>query len=166
VLGDHGSSDHHPAGPPHGATEAGEAYSGYAGAEADTCRPALGGSSSRGAAGRRRGPELEEYGGGRIVDITHAYMPGKLPYAPAPTVGALVRLKASMEEGSDYNLSELRMECDMGTHVDAPGHMNEAHFAAGLDVDTLDLDVLNGARSLPFLVTFLSKDFAARLHLN
>jgi hypothetical protein len=28
--------------------------------------------------------------------------------------------------------------------VDAPGHINQAHFAAGLDVDTLDLHVLNG----------------------
>ena len=46
-------------------TAAGDAHPGYAGAEADTCGPALGGSSSGGAAGRRHGPELEEYGGGR-----------------------------------------------------------------------------------------------------
>jgi kynurenine formamidase len=39
------------------------------------------------------------------------------------------------------------MECHAGTHVDAPGHINQAHFAAGLDVDTLDLDVLNGTRT-------------------
>jgi len=49
-----------------------------------------------------------------------------------------------MENGSEYNLSELHMECHTGTHVDAPGHFNQAHFAAGLDVDTLDLEVLNG----------------------
>ncbi|KAF7084221.1 hypothetical protein CFC21_087895 [Triticum aestivum] len=109
---------------------------GYAGAEADACGPAAGG-----AAGRRHGPGLEEYGGGRIVDITHAYRPGMPPDA---TAGPLVRLKESMENGSDYNLSELRMHCHMGTHVDAPGHMNKAHFAAGLDVDTLDLGVLDG----------------------
>jgi kynurenine formamidase len=36
------------------------------------------------------------------------------------------------------------MECHTGTHLDAPGHFNQAHFAAGLDVDTLDLEVLNG----------------------
>ncbi|VAI56820.1 unnamed protein product [Triticum turgidum subsp. durum] len=108
---------------------------GYAGAEADACGPAAGG-----AAGRRHGPGLEEYGGGRIVDITHAYRPGMPPDA---TAGPLVRLKESMENGSDYNLSELRMHCHMGTHVDAPGHMNKAHFAAGLDVDTLDLGVLD-----------------------
>ncbi|EMS68632.1 hypothetical protein TRIUR3_24157 [Triticum urartu] len=65
-------------------------------------------------------------------------------YAPGATVGPIVRLKESMENGSDYNLSELSMECHIGTHVDAPGHFNQAHFAAGLDVDTLDLEVLNG----------------------
>uniref|UniRef100_A0A8R7QQA9 Kynurenine formamidase n=1 Tax=Triticum urartu TaxID=4572 RepID=A0A8R7QQA9_TRIUA len=62
---------------------------------------------------------------------------------PDAAAGPLVRLKESMENGSDYNLSELRMPCHMGTHVDAPGHMIQAHFAAGLDVDTLDLEVLN-----------------------
>uniref|UniRef100_A0A453NPL4 Cyclase n=6 Tax=Triticinae TaxID=1648030 RepID=A0A453NPL4_AEGTS len=128
------------------ATAAGDAHPGYAGAEADTCEPAPGGAPpyGGGAAGRRHGPALEEYGGGHIVDITHAYRPSMPAFAPGATVGPLVRLKASMEDGSEYNLSELRMECHMGTHVDAPGHMNQAHFAAGLDVDTLDLDVLNG----------------------
>ncbi|XP_051194890.1 cyclase-like protein 1 isoform X1 [Lolium perenne] len=110
------------------ATAAGNAHPGYTGADAGTCGPA------------RHGPGLEEYGGGRIVDITHAYR----PVMPGATVQPLLRLKESMEEGSDYNLSDLRMECHTGTHVDAPGHMNQAHFAAGLDVDTLDLDVLNG----------------------
>ena len=107
---------------------------------------AHGGPAAGGAAGRRHGPALEEYGGGRIVDITHAYRPSMPAFAPGATVGPLVRLKASMEDGSEYNLSELRMECHMGTHVDAPGHMNQAHFAAGLDVDTLDLGVLDGER--------------------
>ncbi|KAF7078771.1 hypothetical protein CFC21_083151 [Triticum aestivum] len=97
---------------------------------------AHGGPAAGGAAGRRHAPGLEEYGGGRIVDITH------VPSDAA--AGPLVRLKESMENGSDYNLSELRMPCHMGTHVDAPGHMIQAHFAACLDVDTLDLEVLNG----------------------
>ncbi|KAM3227851.1 hypothetical protein ACQJBY_059540 [Aegilops geniculata] len=129
------------------ATAAGDAHPGYAGTETDTCGPALdlgGSSSSAGAAGRRYGPGLEEYGGGRIVDITHAFRPGMPAHAPGATVGPIVRLKESMENGSHYNLSELSMECHIGTHVDAPGHFNQAHFAAGLDVDTLDLEVLNG----------------------
>ncbi|XP_037446784.1 cyclase-like protein 1 isoform X1 [Triticum dicoccoides] len=97
---------------------------------------AHGGPAAGGTAGRRHAPGLEEYGGGRIVDIAHV--------PPDAAAGPLVRLKESMENGSDYNLSELRMPCHMGTHVDAPGHMIQAHFAAGLDVDTLDLEVLNG----------------------
>jgi hypothetical protein len=30
------------------------------------------------------------------------------------------------------------------THVDAPGHYHDHYFDAGFDVDTLDLEVLNG----------------------
>ena len=91
---------------------------------------------------------LEERGGrGRIIDITHAYVPDLPAFATGAVTGPVVRLKESMADGSEYNLSELRMECHAGTHVDAPGHINQAHFAAGLDVDTLDLDVLNGTRT-------------------
>ena len=90
---------------------------------------------------------LEERGPGRIIDITHAYVPDLPAFATGAVTGPVVRLKESMADGSEYNLSELRMECHAGTHVDAPGHINQAHFAAGLDVDTLDLDVLNGTRT-------------------
>lgn len=31
------------------------------------------------------------------------------------------------------------------TRRTSTGHINQAHFTAGLDVDTLDLDILNGA---------------------
>jgi kynurenine formamidase len=72
-------------------------------------------------------------------------VPDMPAFAPGAAAGPLVRLKVSMANGSEYNLSELRMECHTGTHVDAPGHINQRHFAAGRDVDTLDLDVLNGA---------------------
>ncbi|KAJ1278254.1 hypothetical protein BS78_04G065500 [Paspalum vaginatum] len=120
------------------ASSAGEAaaHPGYS-ADEGTC--------TVGAPAARR-LELEGRGGttGRIIDITHAYVPDLPAFAPGAATGPLVRLKASMEDGSEYNLSELRMECHMGTHVDAPGHINQAHFAAGLDVDTLDLHVLNG----------------------
>ncbi|KAG8070079.1 hypothetical protein GUJ93_ZPchr0006g41026 [Zizania palustris] len=111
--------------------EASEAHPGYAGT--DTCE---------GPAEVRMG--IEEYGGGRIVDITHAYQPDLPAFASGEVTGPVVRLKESMANGSLYNLSELRMECHRGTHVDAPGHINQDHFAAGLDVDTLDLEVLNG----------------------
>jgi hypothetical protein len=85
-----------------------------------------------------RGPDR------RIIDITHAVVPDLPAFATGAVAGPMLRLRESMADGSEYNLSELRMECHTGTHVDAPGHINQAHFAAGLDVDTLDLHVLNG----------------------
>lgn len=114
---------------------AGDAHPGYS--DEGTCT-----MDSAGAEVRR----LEERGGSgrRIIDITHAYVPDLPAFANGAVTGPVVRLKESMAEGSEYNLSELRMECHAGTHVDAPGHINQAHFAAGLDVDTLDLEVLNG----------------------
>ncbi|KAF0888303.1 hypothetical protein E2562_013746 [Oryza meyeriana var. granulata] len=113
-----------------------DAHPGYDGTE-DTC----GGPA---AAGR-----MEEYGGGRILDITHVYRPDLPAFASGAATGPVVRLKDSMANGSLYNLSKLEMECHMGTHVDAPGHMNQGHFAAGLDVDKLDLELLNGMPSPP-----------------
>ena len=99
-----------------------------------TCGPAAAGAEAR----------LEEHGSGRIIDITHAYR----PELPAPGrdggLGPVTRLAESMANGSVSNVSELRMLVHSGTHVDAPGHMVQEHFEAGLDVDKLDLDVLNG----------------------
>ncbi|OEL16494.1 hypothetical protein BAE44_0022483 [Dichanthelium oligosanthes] len=86
---------------------------------------------------------LEEYGAGRIIDITHAYRP-ELPAPGRDGLGPVTRLTESMANGSVNNVSELRMVVHSGTHVDAPGHMVQEHFVAGLDVDKLDLDVLNG----------------------
>jgi len=97
-----------------------------------------------GAGAAPGGLQLRERGPGRVIDITHAYVPDLPAFAQGAVAGPVVRLKHSMADGSEYNLSELRMECHTGTHVDAPGHINQGHFAAGLDVDTLDLDLLNG----------------------
>jgi len=112
------------------------------GSGAHPAYPDAGGTCGSAAAGAEA--RLEEHGGGRIIDITHAYVPDLPAFAQGAVAGPVVRLKHSMADGSEYNLSELRMECHTGTHVDAPGHINQAHFAAGLDVDTLDLDLLNG----------------------
>lgn len=87
--------------------------------------------------------QLDEYGGGRIVDITHAYRPD-LPAPGRDSLGPVTQLAESMANGSISNVSELRMLVHSGTHVDAPGHMVQEHFEAGLGVDKLDLDVLNG----------------------
>ncbi|RLN08634.1 hypothetical protein C2845_PM11G00630 [Panicum miliaceum] len=99
----------------------------------DTCGPASAGAEAR----------LEEYGGGRIIDITHAYRP-ELPAPGRDGLGPVTRLTESMANGSVNNVSELRMLVHSGTHVDAPGHMVQEHFEAGLGVDKLDLNVLNG----------------------
>ncbi|CAL5023556.1 unnamed protein product [Urochloa decumbens] len=107
-------------------------------ADADTCGPASAGAGAE--------VPLEEYGGGRIIDITHAYRP-ELPSPATPGrdgLGAVTRLTESMANGSVSNISELRMVVHSGTHVDAPGHMVQEHYEAGLGVDKLDLDVLNG----------------------
>lgn len=114
---------------------AGDAHPGYSSGEG-TCTVDAGAA----ATGESGGGE----GGRRIIDITHAYVADLPAFAPEAVTGPVVRLKESMADGSEYNLSELKIECHMGTHVDAPGHINQANFAAGLDVDTLDLDVLNG----------------------
>ncbi|KAG2649046.1 cyclase-like protein 1 isoform X1 [Panicum virgatum] len=115
---------------------AGGAHPGYSSGEG-TCTVGAG-------AGAAPGGPLLERGPGRVIDITHAYVPDLPAFAQGAVAGPVVRLKHSMADGSEYNLSELRMECHTGTHVDAPGHINQGHFAAGLDVDTLDLDLLNG----------------------
>ncbi|CAN6243346.1 unnamed protein product [Urochloa humidicola] len=117
----------------------GEAHPGYSSSGEGTCTVAAGD-----AAAAAEGLLLEERGPGRIIDITHAYVPDLPAFAPGAVTGPVVRLKQSMADGSEYNLSELKMECHMGTHLDAPGHINQGHFAAGRDVDSLDLDVLNG----------------------
>uniref|UniRef100_A0A0D9YNF8 Cyclase family protein n=1 Tax=Oryza glumipatula TaxID=40148 RepID=A0A0D9YNF8_9ORYZ len=118
-----------------------DAHPGYDDGAEDTCGvPA----AAAAAAGR-----MEEYGGGRILDITHAYRADLPEFAPGAVTGPVVRLKDSMANGSICNLSELKMHCHTGTHVDAPGHINQGHFAAGLDVDKLDLDLLNGTPSPP-----------------
>nr|CAB3449125.1 unnamed protein product [Digitaria exilis] len=109
------------------------AYTNAAGAGDDSC-----GLASAGAE-----VALEEHGGGRIIDITHAYRPD-LPAPGRDGLGPVTRLKESMANGSVNNVSELKMVVHSGTHVDAPGHMVQEHFVAGLDVDKLDLDVLNG----------------------
>ncbi|KAF5954664.1 hypothetical protein HYC85_007520 [Camellia sinensis] len=85
----------------------------------------------------------EVYGNGRIFDITHRFTP-ETPVGGTEGVGQILSLSMSMKNGSDYNFSIMKLPVHSGTHVDAPGHVFEHYFDAGFDVDTLDLDVLNG----------------------
>ncbi|KAF0931346.1 hypothetical protein E2562_004488 [Oryza meyeriana var. granulata] len=63
-----------------------------------------------------------------------------------------------MANGWRSNLSELGMSVHTGTHVDAPGHMWQRHFEAGFDVDTLDLEILNGPALLQHACSQLHKE--------
>ncbi|KAK9165823.1 hypothetical protein Scep_001014 [Stephania cephalantha] len=64
-------------------------------------------------------------------------------------LGPYLRLQSSMKTGSIAYSSEIKLPTHTGTHVDAPGHMIDRYFDAGIDVDTLDLDVLNELSTLP-----------------
>ncbi|XP_019194892.1 PREDICTED: uncharacterized protein LOC109188718 [Ipomoea nil] len=91
---------------------------------------------------------------GEIFDITHPYTPNTPVGDSADGAGQILSLLMSMKNGSDYNLSEMRLCVHAGTHVDAPGHMYDNYFDQGFDVDTLDLKVLNG----PALVVDVPRD--------
>jgi kynurenine formamidase len=49
-----------------------------------------------------------------------------------------------MKNGSLANNSEMKIPTHTGTHVDSPGHVYDKYYDAGFDVDSLDLQVLNG----------------------
>ncbi|PKI33551.1 hypothetical protein CRG98_046107 [Punica granatum] len=83
----------------------------------------------------------EVYGNGRIIDITHRITPEMPSFE---RLGQILWLAHSMKNGSSFNFSLMKLPAHTGTHVDAPGHYFDQYFDAGFDVDTLDLEVLNG----------------------
>ncbi|XP_011088739.1 uncharacterized protein LOC105169883, partial [Sesamum indicum] len=86
----------------------------------------------------------EVYGGGRIIDISHRYHSEMPSWESSDGLGHFLWLAKTMKNGSLANNSEMKLPTHTGTHVDAPGHVFDHYFDAGFDVDTLDLDVLNG----------------------
>ncbi|PKA50632.1 hypothetical protein AXF42_Ash017971 [Apostasia shenzhenica] len=96
----------------------------------------------------------EEYDGGRIIDISHYYREDMPAFESAEGIGQFLWLPKSMKNGSLANNSEMKMPAHTGTHVDAPGHVFQHYFEAGFDVDTLDLEVLNG----PALLVDIPRD--------
>ncbi|XP_050209963.1 cyclase-like protein 2 [Mercurialis annua] len=96
----------------------------------------------------------EVYGDGRIFDISHRYTTNMPSWGSDDGLGQFLSLPASMKNGSHANNSEMKLPCHTGTHVDAPGHVYDHYFDAGFDVDTLDLEVLNG----PALVVDVPRD--------
>ncbi|GKV30211.1 hypothetical protein SLEP1_g39051 [Rubroshorea leprosula] len=53
-------------------------------------------------------------------------------------------LPASLKNGSLANNLEMKLSTHISTYVDTPGHVLDHYFDVGFDVDTLDLEVLNG----------------------
>lgn len=86
----------------------------------------------------------EVYGGGRIFDISHRYRSDMPSWGSDSGLGQFLWLPESMKNGSLANNSEMKLPTHTGTHVDSPGHVFDHYFDAGFDVDTLDLEVLNG----------------------
>ncbi|CAI9111882.1 OLC1v1012213C1 [Oldenlandia corymbosa var. corymbosa] len=69
-------------------------------------------------------------------------------------INILPSLVKSMKNGSDSNISGMKLNVRVGTHVDTPGHIYDHYYDAGFDVDSLDLRVLNG----PALVVDIPRD--------
>ncbi|KAG9152126.1 hypothetical protein Leryth_017673 [Lithospermum erythrorhizon] len=87
----------------------------------------------------------EVYGGGRIIDISHRIRADMPTWGSGEGLGQFVWVQQSMKNGSLANNSEMKLPTHTGTHVDSAGHVYDEYLDAGFDVDTLDLDVLNGA---------------------
>ncbi|KAL3356447.1 hypothetical protein AABB24_017227 [Solanum stoloniferum] len=86
----------------------------------------------------------EVYGNGRIFDITHRITSDMPSYGSEEGLGQFLWLPNSMKNGSLANNSVMKLPTHTGTHFDAPDHVFDHYYDAGLDVDTLDLEVLNG----------------------
>ncbi|KAJ9705122.1 hypothetical protein PVL29_003256 [Vitis rotundifolia] len=86
----------------------------------------------------------EVYADGHIFDITHPYTPNMPTFGTDEGIGEVIWLEKSMKNGSITNNSHMKMPTHTGTHVDSPGHVFDHYFDAGFDVETLDLEVLNG----------------------
>ncbi|KAK3017067.1 hypothetical protein RJ639_006998 [Escallonia herrerae] len=86
----------------------------------------------------------EVYDNGRIFDITHKLNPETPVGDSNEGIGQFLSLSLSMKNGSLYNFSLMTLLVHSGTHVDAPGHVFDHYFDAGFDIDSLDLEVLNG----------------------
>lgn len=91
-------------------------------------------------------PRVDVYESGKIYDITHRVSSRTLSGIYVEGIGEYLTLYLSMRNGSDYNFSIIKLPAHSGTHVDAPGHFYENYFEEGFDVDSLDLEVLNGSK--------------------
>jgi hypothetical protein len=97
-------------------------------------------------------PRREVYDEGKIYDISHRYVPTLPVWDSEEGLGHFLWLASSMKNGSRANGSAMQLGAHTGTHVDAPGHFYDNYYDAGFDVDSLDLQLLNGIILLLFLI--------------
>ena len=120
------------------AAAATEAYPSIPGADSNDCSLA-GGDENLISLHR------EVYDNGRIYDISHRYTPDMPVWESKEGLGRhFLWLHKSMKNGSLYNGSAMKLDVHTGTHVDSPGHFYDNYLDAGFDIDSLDLEVLNG----------------------
>ncbi|WCJ17802.1 Cyclase family protein [Euphorbia peplus] len=81
---------------------------------------------------------------GKIYDITHRYDENMPKYGSKDGMGQIISQTKSMKNGSIDNESDIKLTTHSGTHVDAPSHFYQSYYDDGFDVDSLDLNVLNG----------------------
>lgn len=79
-------------------------------------------------------------GEGKIYDITHRLVQGMPAFGSHKGTGPIV----NETRGKETYYGTISLNTHMGTHVDSPGHLFEALYESGLDVDSLDLQTLNG----------------------
>ncbi|EEF43618.1 cyclase-like protein 2 [Ricinus communis] len=96
----------------------------------------------------------EVYDNGKIFDVTHRVNPKMPSWDSKEGLGEFIWLVSSMKNGSLVNSSEMKLSTHTGTHIDAPSHVYDEYYDAGFDIDTLDLEVLNG----PALVVDVPRD--------
>ena len=90
-------------------------------------------------------PRREVHGNGRIFDITHRITASMPSYdSPDGILGQFLWTPDRIKNGSLANGSVFKLPTHTGTHVDSPGHFFDHYLDAGFDIDTLDLEVLNG----------------------
>ena len=67
-------------------------------------------------------------------------------FSSSDGVGHFIWLVKSMENGSIANNSKMKLPTHTGIHVDAPSHFYDEYLDSGFDIDSLDLDVLDGIK--------------------
>lgn len=86
----------------------------------------------------------EVYANGRLFDISHRVTKDTPSWDCMEGLGQFLWPFASIKNGSWFNAAQVRMSAHTATHVDSPAHVFDNYADAGYDVDSLDLEVLNG----------------------